>query len=421
MRIAIAVFAAACLLAPAETLAAQDTTFCRFDTLGHTFRDTVDIGMAAGRAPHQSAAARADYLLTAQAIQTYFHPPDVVHLPLWARTATSKGSLVAKFPPPDSLHLFFPAPYGLHGYILLRLDKTGRLADSAVAVDIASPDMRDAVIAAVRRADSAIAFSPPSDDVRHDGGKIRLQFVQLPYRQGTSVPLMRVVVPGIQVEASPKVASFPQLKYPASLRDANLGDHVVVQFVVDADGRVVPGTMDLLEAEYRDFAEEAVRAAEDARFEPAHVGTCALPTIVRMPINFAVPSPVGRTAVRVDTQMIRLDSRHDDVLLESAVTQRPSVISGPPLQYPDMMRRAGIEGRVLIQAIVDTSGRAELESIRILTTPNPQFNDAARDYVVHALFRPARLHRRAVRVLINMPIDFKIQHAVGAYRVPGPP
>lgn len=291
MRIAIAVFAAACLLALAETLAAQDTTMCRWDTLGRTFRDTVDIGLTAGRSPHGSTAARVDYLLSAQAIQTYFHPPDVVRLPLWARTATSKGSELAKVPLSDSLHLYFPAPYGLHGYILLRLDKTGRLADSTVAVDVASPDLRDAVIAAVRRADSAFAFSPPSDDVRGDGGKIRLQFVQLPYRQGTSVPLLRVIVPGIRVEDGPKVLSFPPLNYPASLLDEGLGGHVVVQFVVGADGRMVSGSMDLLEADYRDFAVEAIRGTESARFEPAHIGACALPSLVRMPINFTIRRP----------------------------------------------------------------------------------------------------------------------------------
>lgn len=288
MRIAIAVFAAACLLALAETLAAQDTTMCRWDTLGRTFRDTVDIGLTAGRLPHGSTAARTDYLLSAQAIQTYFHPPDVVHLPLWARTTPIRASILTRVSVPDSLHT---APYGLHGYVLFRLNEIGRLAESTIAVYTASPEVRDAIIAAIKAADSALVFTPPSKDVLHDGGKIRLQLVQLPYRQGTSVPLLRVIVPGIRVEDGPKVLSFPQLNYPASLREEGLGGHVVVQFVVGADGRMVSGSMDLLEADYRDFAEEVIRGAENARFEPAHIGACALPSLVRMPINFTIRRP----------------------------------------------------------------------------------------------------------------------------------
>ena len=138
----------------------------------------------------------------------------------------------------------------------------------------------------------------------------------------------------------------------------------------------------------------------------------------------AAPAPSqpsnGYVVVR-DTAVIHLDSLRDHVFVESAVTQRPSILSGPPIQYPDMMRQEGIEGRVLVQAIIDTMGRAEVGSIRIITSPHPLFDEAARNYVLHAFFKPARLHGRAVRVLINMPIDFKIRRDVGSYGMPSPP
>ena len=62
----------------------------------------------------------------------------------------------------------------------------------------------------------------------------------------------------------------------------------------------------------------------------------------------------------------------------------------------------------MVQAVVDTLGRAEPNSVKILQTPNPGFDQSAKNYVVKALFRPARVHGRAVRVQINIPIDFKI-------------
>jgi periplasmic protein TonB len=99
----------------------------------------------------------------------------------------------------------------------------------------------------------------------------------------------------------------------------------------------------------------------------------------------------------------------DQVFLESVVEERPEVLSGPQPQYPDLLRQAGIQGRVIVQAIIDTSGRAEPRSVKVIQTPNPGFDQPAKTYVLRALFRPARVHGRAVRVLINLPIDFRIK------------
>ena len=85
------------------------------------------------------------------------------------------------------------------------------------------------------------------------------------------------------------------------------------------------------------------------------------------------------------------------------------MLSGPVLQYPDLLRQAGISGRVLVQAIIDTLGRAEPNSVKVLQSPNPGFDQSAKDYVLKALFRPARVHGRAVRVLIQTPVDFNLK------------
>ena len=99
----------------------------------------------------------------------------------------------------------------------------------------------------------------------------------------------------------------------------------------------------------------------------------------------------------------------DQVFMESVVEERPEVLSGPALAYPDLLRQAGVQGRVLVQAIIDTSGRAEPPSVKVIQSANPGFDQPAKNYVLRALFRPARVHGRAVRVLVNLPIDFKIK------------
>ena len=86
----------------------------------------------------------------------------------------------------------------------------------------------------------------------------------------------------------------------------------------------------------------------------------------------------------------------------------PVVLAGRAPEYPEPLRRSGIPGRVLVEVIVDTLGRAEPSSVAIVASSNQGFDTPALDYVLHALFRPARVRGRAERVLVRLPIDFAI-------------
>src|SRR5207247_10879000 len=83
-------------------------------------------------------------------------------------------------------------------------------------------------------------------------------------------------------------------------------------------------------------------------------------------------------------------------------------LSAPPPAYPEPLRRAGIAGRVVVETVIDTLGRAEPRSLVVVESPNPGFATPARDYVLRALFRPGRMHGRAVRVLVRVPIEFRL-------------
>jgi protein TonB len=75
--------------------------------------------------------------------------------------------------------------------------------------------------------------------------------------------------------------------------------------------------------------------------------------------------------------------------------------------YPALLDQANIGGQVTVQAIVDTSGRVEPNSVKIVQSSNPGFDQAAKTYVLKAIWRPARVHGRAVRVLVSIPLVFK--------------
>jgi TonB family protein len=100
------------------------------------------------------------------------------------------------------------------------------------------------------------------------------------------------------------------------------------------------------------------------------------------------------------------DALADNQVYAAAVVEEGPALLSPPLPYPELLRRAGIEGRVLLQAIVDTAGRVEPNSVKILKSSSPGFSVPTRRWALAARFRPARLQGRAVRVLVNLPVEF---------------
>ncbi|HEY3280442.1 MAG TPA: TonB family protein [Gemmatimonadales bacterium] len=84
----------------------------------------------------------------------------------------------------------------------------------------------------------------------------------------------------------------------------------------------------------------------------------------------------------------------------------PLLLAGPVPAYPDLLRQAGLEGRVVLEAVVDTTGRVEPGSIAVVAATNPAFVAAAWRALAASLFRPGRMHGHAVRVRIRLPTSF---------------
>jgi len=107
----------------------------------------------------------------------------------------------------------------------------------------------------------------------------------------------------------------------------------------------------------------------------------------------------------------------NEVYAEGLVEERPALLSAPPPIYPALLKQAGIQGRVILPAVIDTTGRVEPASVRIMTSPHPAFDQPTKDWVLKALFRPARLHGRGVRVLINLRVDYSITTSSSSYSI----
>ncbi|MBI4420159.1 MAG: energy transducer TonB [Gemmatimonadetes bacterium] len=97
---------------------------------------------------------------------------------------------------------------------------------------------------------------------------------------------------------------------------------------------------------------------------------------------------------------------------EAMVEERPEIMFSPPLRYPDVLRMAGIEGSVLVEVVIDTAGRAEPGSLRIVESTHRAFEPAAKDVVLKSVYRPGRMYGAPVRVLVQVPVSFSIRKPV---------
>ena len=94
----------------------------------------------------------------------------------------------------------------------------------------------------------------------------------------------------------------------------------------------------------------------------------------------------------------------------------PEVLSGPLPGYPDLLRQAGVEGQVVLEARVDSTGRVQKGSVSVVFATHPGFVEPARAALVATLFRPARVNGRAVAMLVRLPYAFSIRGGTGRAR-----
>jgi protein TonB len=77
-------------------------------------------------------------------------------------------------------------------------------------------------------------------------------------------------------------------------------------------------------------------------------------------------------------------------------------------RYPEALRSAGVDGRVLVQFSVDTTGRVDPASVKILESTHDLFSRAVRDALGSFRFRPAEVGGRRVAALAQMPFEFHV-------------
>jgi protein TonB len=90
------------------------------------------------------------------------------------------------------------------------------------------------------------------------------------------------------------------------------------------------------------------------------------------------------------------------------VEKAPRVLRSENPRFPDALRARGQGGRVVVQFVVDTLGRAEMSEFKIVDATDSLLGDAVRAVLPRFRFTPGEAAGRKVRTMVALPFDFTL-------------
>jgi protein TonB len=128
-------------------------------------------------------------------------------------------------------------------------------------------------------------------------------------------------------------------------------------------------------------------------------------TVVSKPDDFGSASTGAIRPGTVETST----PAYGSAFLADQVERQVGLIPGiRPPAYPESLRSAGIEGKVLVEFVVDERGQPVQGSIRVVQSDNDLFTDAVKVVLGRLRFTPAEVGGKKVSQLVQMPFVFSL-------------
>ena len=89
-----------------------------------------------------------------------------------------------------------------------------------------------------------------------------------------------------EVDHLPELLGDVTPRYPDELRRVGLSGETLLEYVIDREGRVVPGSIRVIRASHPAFAQSAIESLIRARFKPARRAGRSIAVVVRQSIRF---------------------------------------------------------------------------------------------------------------------------------------
>lgn len=110
-----------------------------------------------------------------------------------------------------------------------------------------------------------------------------------------------------------------------------------------------------------------------------------------------------------EEKVVEEESGADEIFV--VVENMPEIVGGMAelysrLNYPEMARRAGIEGLVVVQVVIEADGTPS--SPEVARSPGEILSNAAIDAIMQLHFKPGMQRGKAVRVRYALPVRFQL-------------
>ena len=200
------------------------------------------------------------------------------------------------------------------------------------------------------------------------------------------------------------------IQYPASSIEKGIQGRVIVQFVVQKDGsiegaKVARGVDPLLD-------KEALRVINQMpKWEPGKVKGQAVPVKYTVPVMFKLSNDNPNTAET------KKEAKVDENGVYMVCDQMPTFPGGmrecmnylsKNIKYPEECKKEGVQGRVIIQFVVDKEGN--IRDAKIARGIHPSLDkEALRVIEAMPKWEPGKQDGKAVSVKYTVPVNFKAQ------------
>jgi TonB family protein len=229
---------------------------------------------------------------------------------------------------------------------------------------------------------------------RMDGAAVEMQ-VRVPFIART---LGGVWAPGERI--FPKVISRNLPNYPVGLRASGFRGEVLVDFVVDIEGRVRDAFV--VRSLNPAFDDPALAAVCDWRFEPGRIGERPVNTHMQVPIIFNLEGELngGDDAIRVtskpDMSSLPPELRYD---------VPPRLVGLERPVYPLKLLRSATEGSASVRLLINEQG--EVMDAIVAKASHPEFGQALLAAAEQFRYEPATKGGRPNKALLGFTQEFK--------------
>jgi len=223
----------------------------------------------------------------------------------------------------------------------------------------------------------------------------------------------------VVVENQPDCGGVQELQqyvqYPEFAKKAGIEGRVFVQFVVDENGDVI--NPKVTRGVHRLLNEAALNAVKHLECEPGRTQDEAVKVRMALPVSFRL-----NNSENDDNSADAGAGPSPGELTPSQTVDTPPRIQGgmQALQnvgrYPELAKKAGIEGRVIVQFTVNQNG--SVTDARIRSGAHQMLNQAALEAVRQLSFQPGRKSGQPVSVQVNLPITFQTDRGANVGQLP---